>query len=1006
MSDEIVDISEIKKGYPWYDDEPSEELAHSDDLESVDIHDDYLMHYGTPRHSGRYPWGSGENPYQRASEWYKENARLKKLGMSEKERADHFNMTINELRSKVSNTRAEVDAYEARQMIKMRQKGMSYQAIGDAFGGLNESSVRSKIATYEHKKANQNKIVADTLADAVKEKRFIDIGLGTANTMGITETRLKNGVNFLKEQGYVTKTIYIQQATNPDQYTQLKVLAPPGTTDKEILENKYEVKPIMDIHKEIDANGNESFYNFEPPKSIDSKRIFVKYADENYNDGFTGEDRDGLIQLRRGVEDISLGDSLYKQVRIGVDGTNYMKGMAVYSDDIPDGYDVVYNTNKKKGTPLFEGKEPVFKQMKTVKVENPETGELEEVINKEDPFGALIKGYDGQRHYIDVNGKEQLSVINSIRDESEWDDWSRNLPTQFLSKQPVSLIKKQLDATYDDKKAEYDEICSLTNDQIKKKLLIDFSDGLDKSAVDLKTRSLPGQSVKVILPDPNVKDGEIYAPQYKNGEYLALVRYPHEGTFQIPILKVNNNVKSAIDMLGNGKDTAIDAVCINKKTADKLSGADFDGDTVTVIPTNGSNGVKIASKPSLKALENFDAKIEYAGYDGMKVINKQDMQKQMGVISNLITDMTISGAATDAELARATRYSMTVIDSYKHKLDYKASYVDNGIEELQMKYQGKKGGGAATLFSKAKSQERINQVKEGKYELDPITGKLKLNYIDPNTGEKLYRETGKTSRKLPAKAKRLVEEIKKDPYLDGDTKNSKIREIYAENGEDYDVKTVSTKMAEALKSPTGARKISSGTVKENLYADYADSLHSLANQARLKYLNTPDVKRDSKAAAEYAPEVESLRKKVSIALENSPRERQAQLLANKRAEIAIKKDPDLKDDKKGIKKLKSTLLSKARIETGANGKESRVSITDKEWEAIEHKAVSASLLKLILDHTDTDAVKQRAMPKNSSNVLSVAKQNQIKSRAALGYTSSEIAESLGISVSTVLKYIK
>ena len=23
-----------------------------------------LYHYGTPRHSGRYPWGSGENPYQ------------------------------------------------------------------------------------------------------------------------------------------------------------------------------------------------------------------------------------------------------------------------------------------------------------------------------------------------------------------------------------------------------------------------------------------------------------------------------------------------------------------------------------------------------------------------------------------------------------------------------------------------------------------------------------------------------------------------------------------------------------------------------------------------------------------------------------------------------------------------------------------------------------------------------------------------------------------------------
>lgn len=991
----IMDISELKHGLPWYD---------SNDEQSVDISDSYLMHYGTPRHSGRYPWGSGENPYQRASEWRKEYTKLKKSGMSETEIANHFNMTTSELRSKISNTKQEVESYEYRQIIHMREKGMSYQAIADALGMPNESSVRSRVASYEKQKTNQNKIVADTLADQVQKKGLIDIGLGVSDTMGITDTRLKNAVSLLKEQGYVVESIFIPQATNKDQYTTLKVLAPPGTTKKEILENKYDIKSIMDIHKEVDENGNESFYDFEPPKSIDSKRVFVRYADTPDKDGFTGEDRDGLIQLRRGVEDISLGNSLYKQVRIGVDGTNYMKGMAVYSDDIPEGYDVVYNTNKKKGTDLFDGKEPVFKKMKTIKVENPETGEIEEVINKEDPFGALIKA-DGQRHYKDKNGKEQLSVINSIRDEADWDDWSRNLPTQFLAKQSKELIKKQLDATYADKKAEYEEIMSLTNDQIKKKLLIDFSDGLDKSAVDLKTRSLPGQSIKVILPDPKVKDGEIYAPQYENGSYVALVRYPHEGTFQIPILKVNNNVKSSKAMLGNGEDTAIDAVCINKKTADKLSGADFDGDTVTVIPTNGSNGVKISSQPSLKRLENFDAKVEYKGYDGMKVINKQDMQKQMGVISNLITDMTIAGASTD-ELARATRYSMTVIDSYKHKLDYKASYADNGIAELQMKYQGKTGGGAATLFSRAKSQARINQVKEGIYVEDPVTGKTKKMTIDPNTGEKLYRETGKTSTKLPQSAKKLVDAIKKDPDLDAETKNIKIREIYAESGQDYDVQTVTTKMSEALKSPKGARAISSGTVKENMYADYADSLYALANQARLKYLDTPDVKRDPKAAKDYAPEVESLKNKVSVALQNAPRERQAQLLANKRAEVAISKDPDLKDSPKDLKKLKSTLLSKARREVGADGKGSRISITDKEWEAIQNKAVSANLLIQILDHTDSDALKQRAMPRSSGNELPTAKQNQIKARAAQGYTASEIAESLNISVSTAIKYLK
>lgn len=27
-------------------------------------HSQFLIHYGTPRHSGRYPWGSGKDPYQ------------------------------------------------------------------------------------------------------------------------------------------------------------------------------------------------------------------------------------------------------------------------------------------------------------------------------------------------------------------------------------------------------------------------------------------------------------------------------------------------------------------------------------------------------------------------------------------------------------------------------------------------------------------------------------------------------------------------------------------------------------------------------------------------------------------------------------------------------------------------------------------------------------------------------------------------------------------------------
>lgn len=40
--------------------------------------DEYLLHYGTPRHSGRYPWGSGDSPYQRSGDFLSRVDELKK----------------------------------------------------------------------------------------------------------------------------------------------------------------------------------------------------------------------------------------------------------------------------------------------------------------------------------------------------------------------------------------------------------------------------------------------------------------------------------------------------------------------------------------------------------------------------------------------------------------------------------------------------------------------------------------------------------------------------------------------------------------------------------------------------------------------------------------------------------------------------------------------------------------------------------------------------------------
>jgi hypothetical protein len=146
------------------------------------------------------------------------------------------------------------------------------------------------------------------------------------------------------------------------------------------------------------------------------------------------------------------------------------------------------------------------------------------------------------------------------------------------------------------------------------------------------------------------------------------VRYPHGGTFEMPELTVNNQNREARSILSDKvKGHARDAVGINSKVAARLSGADFDGDTVLVIP-NDRRSVKTSAP--LKELKDFDPQKRYPGYEGMKVMS--DKQKQMGDVSNLITDMTILGA-NPAEIARAVKHSMVVIDAEKHKLNYKQS---------------------------------------------------------------------------------------------------------------------------------------------------------------------------------------------------------------------------------------------------------------------------------------------------------------------------------------------
>lgn len=890
------------------------------------IAEDILMHYGVKRRSGRYPWGSGENPYQRSGDFLSRVEELSSQGMSEKEIANSIGISTTELRLQKRLATHERRALEADRARSLREDGKSLNEIAAIMGYNNDSSIRALLNENTADNKNKARVTASILKKELESKGMIDVGAGVELELGVSKQKLEEAIRILELEGYNVYGVGIPQVTNPGKQTTTMVLTKPEVEYKDVYQNMGDIQTVRDYHS---TDGGASFQKREYPASIDSKRVQIRYGDDG------GSNKDGVIELRRGVNDLDLGNSHYAQVRILVDGTHYLKGMAMYSDDIPDGVDIVFNTNKKSGTPKMD----VLKKIKS---------------DPDNPFGATIKA-NGQSFYVDENGNKKLSAINKLKEEGDWDTMSKNLSSQFLSKQPMQLIKRQLNLTYADAESELDEICSLNNPTIKRKLLMDFANECDSATVHLQAAALPRQKTQVILPITAMKETEIYAPNYKNGEQVALIRFPHGGTFEIPVLTVNNKNASAKNILGN----VVDAVGINAKVAERLSGADFDGDQVVVIPTNSK--VRIKSTPALKGLEGFDPKTTYSteGKTGIKLMTKSETQKQMGVVSNLITDMTLRGAS-ESEIVRAVKHSMVVIDAEKHKLDYKQSEKDNGIAELRKKYQRQvdsdgnvvKEGGASTLISRKKQDVRIPE-RQGSGTIDPETGKVS------------YKESGRT-------------------YVDA---NGKVQKA--------------TTKVKLMNVTEDARILSSGTPQENAYADYANKMKALANRARKESIATGRLKYDPNAKEVYSEEVKSLDAKLNVAAKNAPRERRAQAIANSVVKAKIQDNPDM--DKKEIKKASNQAIIDARVSVGASGKDTRIRLSDKEWEAIQAGAISDSMLTQILRYSDADEVRQRATPRSTTQ-LSTAKINKIKSMLNSGFTNAEIAEALGVSTSTVSNY--
>lgn len=1005
-----------------------------------------LEHYGKAhddnppgRGSGRYGWGSGERIFQRDYDIYARYQKLRKSGMSDVEIAKALgyyktypdgrpilidgepqgNTSLLRARMQISRTRVRQENREIALTLRETidpDTGKLYTdtKIAELLKLSGESYVR-QLCDNESAASNSKKTedAANKLKELVDKDGYINVTKGNNLALDISQDRMKVALTMLQEEGYQLQTIYVPQVgAQNGQMTTMVILCPKDAQPGDASRNRDKIRNV----EEIDGTSSEFVLRgIQDPARVDVNRVKVLYDEDG------GTLRDGMIEIRaiRGedgklypaCEDLSLGNAKYAQVRIAVDtsevlanGDRYIKGMAVYNDHLPDGVDILVNSNKSRE----EGLDAALKKMNQLKDKDGNVIG----VDTENPFGATV----WQSEYA----KGKLSAINIVGDtsgadkhvEGAWNEWSRNLASQFLGKQSEALIKQQLDLKESEMREEFEQIKSMTNPVVKKQMLIDFAESCDAAATDLKAAPLPGQRVQVILPLKSIKPSEVYAPNYEDGQTLALVRFPHTGPFETPIVKVNNKNKEALGFMKDAKD----AIGINAQTAQALSGADFDGDTVVCIPMTRKTSDGMFTKTvnikgigngavRLPGMENFNPSKEYPAVPGMKVMDSRTKGIEMGVVSNLITDMSIKGCDDPEKLARAVKYSMVVIDAEKHKLNYKQAEKDYNIKALKEEYQSNKDGthGTSTLLSRAGSETQVDQRQ---------IWTPSAQSIDSRTGEKIYKTSPHAQYPEEVKVKELsptgtwtdpkTGKVHKSKYL----KDDEGKEVYKKNpetGKDIYVKTgnMKTRQQSVSKMSTvkDARELMSDNPsnKEVLYANFANSMKALANNSRKEWLSVETPKRDPEAAKKYANEVSSLEKKLNDAKKNKPREQQAQLVANQIVSARLSDNPGASKEEK--KKIKGQALRQARAATGAQ--KQRVTFSDKEWEAIQHNALSSSKVGELLKNADKEEYTKRALPRTSR--ISDSTAQRINSLLNAGWTRNQIVDAGYASMDTIEK---
>lgn len=267
------------------------------------IAEDILMHYGVKRRSGRYPWGSGENPYQHGGDFLARVEELEAMGKSQKEIAEELKMSTTDLRMQVRVAKHERRALQAERAKSLREEGKTLDEIAKIMGYNNDSSVRALL--NENTASNKNKALAT--AEALKKelavKGALDVGEGVEQQLGVSKGVLQEALFILETEGYNRYGVGVPQVNDPKKRTITPVISVPDIEQRDAYQNLDIIKSVGDYHS---SDGGASWDKREYPASIDSSRVKVLYGDEG------GSNKDGVIEIRRGVADLDLGNVHYQ----------------------------------------------------------------------------------------------------------------------------------------------------------------------------------------------------------------------------------------------------------------------------------------------------------------------------------------------------------------------------------------------------------------------------------------------------------------------------------------------------------------------------------------------------------------------------------------------------------------------------------------------------------------------------------------------------------------------